>query len=410
MAEAGKKINWTDDQKKKIEQLVKEGKSDREIARIFDVNRTTIATYKRKWKLVSPIQIIDINKAELQRVEEAKAEFNQVEQLTHQLKYYESLAKKYQHELNERDWLISKIKDALSILKPPEKYVLPTYKTIHKEQKLVALFSDCQAFERIESEETNAFNYNYPIFEQRYRYWLDSIARITDIHRKSIPIKDLYIFALGDYLEGENIYFGQGARIQTDIIHQFFGMTDLMSSGLSELSKIFRSVNVTWLSGNHGRVFPKDQEKWYVNWEYVMGRFLQEKMKNHSNVTINVPMSWWAIEQIFDWKFYLTHGDELIRYMGVPWYSLERMDNRTAKVMQALGKEYQYMIIGHHHEPFSWDSPVGERICNGTFSYGSPYALKKLRALTRPSQMLFGVHPEWGISFRYVLRLDKDNQ
>lgn len=393
-----KPIVWSDEDKAKLRELIESGRSLREIAKIFNVEKTSIGKYAKKFGYtVKPRKVeIDGNVA-------------YEDHLKHQISFWKKRAAALEKVLNNRNWLIESCRDSLSVLEPPEPYILKDFKDRTSEQELVALLSDCHAFERIESDETNVFDYNFDIFKTRFQLWLDSIARITDIHRKSFPIKTLNLFGLGDYLEGQNIFFGQGARLDDNIVKQFFGMTDVVCNGLSYLSKLFENINVTWLSGNHGRVFLKGQDKWYVNWEYTMGRFIQEKMRLHNNIEIDVPMSWWTIKNVMGWKFYLTHGDELVRYMGVPWYALERMDNRTTRMLQAIGKEYQYMIIGHHHESFSWDAPVGERICNGTFSYGNPFALKKLRTMSRPSQTLFGVHPQWGITFKYILRLDQEN-
>lgn len=400
-----RRIEWTAEQKKQFIEYVNKGYSERKMAKIFGVNRSTIHKFKELWRLKTPGYTPTINQAEATDPQDEL-----INQITHQLKFYKQRTKHLQKIVNDRDWLIDSMKDSLSVLKSPPKYEIPLSDKGASEQEVVALFSDFQAFEKIERDETNAFEYNFDIFTQRFHYYLDRIVRITNLHRKSFPINKLHVFGLGDYLEGEDIYFGQSARIESNIIKQFFDTTDLMARGFSELSRHYDTIYVTWLTGNHGRVFKKGQEKWYVNWEYVMGRYLQMMLRDHKNIILDVPMSWWTIKEVLNWKFYLTHGDELIRYMGVPWYSFERMDNRTAKLMQALGEMYHYMIIGHHHEALEWDAAVGERICNGSFNMGNPLALKKLKLMTRPTQKIFGVHKDHGISFRYNVRLDDEER
>ena len=67
---------------------------------------------------------------------------------------------------------------------------------------------------------------------------------------------------------------------------------------------------------------------------------------------------------------------------------------------------YHYYLIGHHHEPFEWVRPEGERICNGTFVGANAFAGKSLATLVHPIQKLFFVHPEMGKVCSYNIRLD----
>jgi len=69
--------------------------------------------------------------------------------------------------------------------------------------------------------------------------------------------------------------------------------------------------------------------------------------------------------------------------------------------------KFDYIVMGHHHQAIQWDRPWGERIVNGSFSSGNPFAAKRLQLATRPTQLMFGVHPEQGVSFRYLIRLDR---
>lgn len=60
----------------------------------------------------------------------------------------------------------------------------------------------------------------------------------------------------------------------------------------------------------------------------------------------------------------------------------------------------------HHHEPFEWVRPEGERICNGTFVGGNAFASQQLATMVHPIQKLFFVHPEMGKVCSYNIRLD----
>ena len=105
--------------------------------------------------------------------------------------------------------------------------------------------------------------------------------------------------------------------------------------------------------------------------------------------------------------FYMIHGDTIPRYMSIPWYGLERMDGRTEKMLRSKEINYDYFVMGHHHQAFDWDASHGERMCNGSFSSGNMFASKELALMSPPTQMFFGVHPEQGITWRYKIRLNQ---
>ena len=163
------------------------------------------------------------------------------------------------------------------------------------------------------------------------------------------------------------------------------------------------------MAGNHGRINPPNESKFYVNWDFLMYNFMAAHTSLNKKIKWNIPMRWWIIKEILGWKFYLDHGNHLgMRYMGIPWYGLEKADGRLMKMMAGIDKKYDYICIGHHHTHFQWDAARGERFCNGSMSSGNFYAAKKMQLTCRPTQLLFGVHPDRGVTFRYPLRLDVD--
>ena len=326
------------------------------------------------------------------------------------------LSKKLTHEVEKRwdeDKLVEELKGMQSIVKPLKPYSRPKRDSTHKDQDLVLLFGDCQLGEKIQVKETGYKPYNIDIFKQRLDFLYESVMNITDRHRKDFNIPNLNIFMLGDIVEGSKIFRGQGSRIETDEVEQMFEGQEMISNFLRSLARNYDHISVPCVYGNHGRVADrKDQDLGYVNWDYLVYRNMKQILSGVKNIDIKVDKSWWRIEEVGGWKFHMEHGDRIKRYMQIPWYGAERNDNRTFKMMSDIGKEigkdyaYDYYVFGHHHVPWECDANRGERICNGTFSSGNPYAMRDLKVTARPTQKLFGVHPEVGISFRYNIRLD----
>lgn len=344
---------------------------------------------------------------------------NKVEDMnTYKLKREQRANKSYKRQisileerlLTEEDF-VERTKECMARIEPLKPYKRIDYKTQYEPQSLVVLFSDAQIGEKIDLKETQLGEYNIEIFKKRVENYYGSIMRIVDRYRKTTPINDANIFFLGDMVEGEKIYRGQGARITDDLMTQFFKGKDIVSKFISEMSANFEKVNCHCIAGNHGRAVgeKKDEAKFYVNWDYLMYNYMRDTLKEHKNLEWNIPMSWWTIAQVQNDKFFLTHGDDLMRYMGIPWYSMERMDNRESKMLQMVGKDYNHMVVGHHHQAIMWDGGPGERIVNGSFSSANYYAAKKMNLMTHPKQIIFGVHPDKGISFRYIIDLNKEN-
>ena len=75
--------------------------------------------------------------------------------------------------------------------------------------------------------------------------------------------------------------------------------------------------------------------------------------------------------------------------------------------MNSQDKQFDYLTIGHFHNPATVDGARGEKIINGAWAGGSFFSLKVLQTASRPSQYFFGVTPKHGISWRYKVYLDE---
>jgi len=315
--------------------------------------------------------------------------------------------KEFRKRIKEED-MIEDLRGMLSVAKPLKALPRAKLKTKHKQQEAVLLFSDAQIGERTQKKETGYVDYNVDIFKKEVERLYTSILNILERHRKDCPIEKLNILMLGDVIEGTgNIFRGQGSRIETDVVEQVltYGIP-IITNFIRSMARYFKEIYVPCIVGNHGRIRNKGEDLAYVNWDYVCYQFIKQVLSDIPNVKIEADKCWWKIVDIQKWKFYLEHGDAVQRYMRMPWYGMQRSDGETLMMMQSMKKTYHYYIMGHHHEPFEWDRPVGERICNGTFARGNAFAMRYLKSTVRPTQKFFFVHPEIGITARYNIRLD----
>jgi len=336
------------------------------------------------------------------------AKENSPSRLKYQIKYFQEKLRREQEKRYNEENLIEELKTVLSVARPLKAFPRKSFKGEHQEQEAVLLFSDCQIGEKIQKKETGYLDYNIEIFEERLKRLYNSVLNIINRHRKDCDINNLNIFMLGDLVEGNgNIYRGQAPRLATDVVEQVFNGQQMIADFLRSMARYFEKIVVSCIVGNHGRLRGKDEDLEYVNWDYVLYRNLQQILSRVKNIEFRVDKRWWRIEEVQGWKFYMEHGDRIKKYMTIPWYSAERVDNRVLKMLRAMNKDYDYFVFAHHHTSIEWDAGVGERICNGAFTSGNPYAMRELKVVSRPTQKMFGVHKEVGITWRYNIRLDR---
>jgi hypothetical protein len=360
------------------------------------------------------VESVKINKERVGKSEVEECGFSELEAMRRQVALLEREKNKLAARLADEDRIVEQIKDHIAALKPSPKFIAPKYKTTTQEQEMVALFSDGQIGEKVDIEEMGgiggAEGYNIEVFDRRLRYWAEKVVSIARSHRKITPIRKLNIFGLGDSLENEVIFPGQKGRITDPLTYQLIKGADLIAGAFSFMAGEFEEVEIDWLAGNHGRPGRKGENLHYDNWEYLLAGMVQSKLEKHSNIIWQVPKSWWMIREVLGWKFYLTHGDDIMRYMGLPYYSVDKYDAKMTLLLQEQGISFDYLCMGRHHQCVQWDRPWGEKLINGTFVSGNAFAAKKLQANCRPTQLVFGVHKDRGISWRYPIRLDEKNR
>ena len=104
-------------------------------------------------------------------------------------------------------------------------------------------------------------------------------------------------------------------------------------------------------------------------------------------------------------KFLYFHGNNIKGWNGIPWYGINRTASNFHAVLAGHGMTYDYMVLSHFHQSGMVDAVKGEYIMNGTWKGGDEYALGKLSVVARPAQWLFGVSPEFGITWRIPVSL-----
>jgi hypothetical protein len=282
---------------------------------------------------------------------------------------------------------------------------------IPKTEEALLLFSDAQIGENITLEDTNGIGeYNIHIFKERMDRLVKDIRELTYIHQLAHRIDTLNIFMLGDNVDGIGIYPGQVHHLDALVIDQMLIGSEKIAESLLKLLGTFKKIKITGIVGNHGRIGRKGENPSYVNFDYLLYKMLERLLINYKDrIEWHIPKSNWTLTNIGNAGFLLLHGDTIKAWNGIPYYGIDRADARLTKMLAAFGKTYQYLCLGHHHNPGDVDSPNGEKILNGTMVGGSSFSINQLHTTSRPSQWFFGVDPEKGrITWRYKILLDEE--
>lgn len=304
-----------------------------------------------------------------------------------------------------------------------------------QEQEIVALLSDLHLILAVVPEEVGGLgHYNEGIARKRLDHYRDSIIDITNLHRMAHPIRKLNLEILGDLVHGSNDA-GQWGSLHTeaDVVEQLFKACDMLTEFILQMRSEFDEVKVDCVYGNHGRTAKRGIEKKHVNWDYIIYKFLEVRLGQQKGITFNIPKAPFMVSEIMDYKFLLTHGDNIRAWMGLPFYGLDRNQKRMSSMLQKsktpegffgetdvlnlspeeaanralfYAKPFDHMIIGHFHQPaFLPAASGGKMIINNSFVGGDDYTINDLSVSGTASQFMFGVHPDRPISFQYEIDL-----
>ena len=312
------------------------------------------------------------------------------------------------------------------------------------EEVAVLVLSDLHCGLAVKKEEVCFLgdDYSVEVFRKRMKNLTNSVIEIIDLHRNLYPIKKLVIFCLGDLVHGMNDV-GQWSQVylEQDIINQIFECMSEMEKMILQYVQFFDNVEFYGVYGNHSRIAKQGIEKDFANWDYLMYKYLEQGLKNQSNLDFIYDRSWAQVATVMNQKFLLIHGDEMNglngmikaeqRYQGLfqhfkssketikalePYIEkIKRQPNNpeyNKEFIEAVmlhGKSFSNMVCGHIHNPNVLTTNYGGRlIVNGSFMQGDNYSIKRLQSMCKPSQKLFGVNKD-RITFSYDVDLDKEN-
>lgn len=292
------------------------------------------------------------------------------------------------------------VKTALR-LPPPRRIVKPKMSYTFDEEEMALVFSDSQIGELTNPKETGGLGaYSTEIFLERLEFLKESLIKIFSIEMRGVPYNRINLFFLGDIIAGSTIFKGQLRSIDMTTVEQVMTSVDQITYLVAWLATIFPEVACYCVVGNHGRIGEKGVNSPMDNFDYLVYKWMQERLANYKNITVNVADTWLMPVERKGTRFVLVHGDAIRSWMNIPFYGAERSERRVQKLLNIL---FDYYVVGHHHQ----DAKFGNIIMNGCWPGGSELSLKVMEVGGLPSQKLFSFHPNFGITWsRDVLLVD----
>ena len=299
--------------------------------------------------------------------------------------------------------MIKKLTQTKKLVRIPEKRKLFKGKV---EEKAILVLSDIHGGKKnyfMDLKTGKAVEtYNREICIKEANRLLNSMREINYLLSGHYNIKELYIVSVGDLVDNDIIYSGQRFFIDVGVGEQIMFIVKLLTDFISESLKMYEKVNFIVVGGNHGRLTSKrEAAPWYNNFDRLIGEILKEIFKNEERIEVICPESWFYLFNIYNWKYFIHHGDDVYSWMGLPYYGITRKSKSRRGELN-----FDIEIIGHFHT--SMIIPIGSNaktFVNGCWIEDDDWAFKKFGVRSVPTQWYFGVSSKRPVTWSFSLDL-----
>jgi len=276
------------------------------------------------------------------------------------------------------------------------------------EEHVVMHLSDGHHDQIVTREESGGLEeYNFPISCRRAENYVDTLIDWTQqTLSPRFDFKCLTVLAYGDHTSGE--IHGHVAR--SYFRNQFkntFAIGQLHALMYRDLAPHFDQINVVYLPGNHGRrSTKKDYHGAHDNWDYLVAEIARLHLQDVPNVSFLIPNAFSVNIDINGVGFNLSHGDDVQGSLGIPFYGMvRRQKGLIALNSMAGGQRIRYFCMGHHHVQGALADIDGELVLNGAWPGTDSYSYNRFVGFREPSQLIHGVNPKHGITWRMNVHL-----
>lgn len=276
------------------------------------------------------------------------------------------------------------------------------------EEHVVLHLSDGHHDQIVTPEESGGLEeYNFPISCRRAEVLVDTLLDWTQqTLSPRFNFRVCTVFAYGDHTSGEIHGHVQRSYFRNQF-KNCFAIGQLHALMYRDLAAAFDAVNVVYLPGNHGRrSIKKDYHGAHDNWDYLIGETARLHCRDMENVSFLIPNAFSVNVDVNGVGFNLSHGDDVQGSLGIPFYGMIRRQKGLIALNSIKGSQrIRYFCMGHHHVQGALADIDGELVLNGAWVGTDSYAFNRFSGYREPSQLIHGVNPKHGITWRMNVHL-----
>lgn len=275
----------------------------------------------------------------------------------------------------------------------------------------VLLISDEQVGEQVVAAEIEGVNhYDHTVYVQRHDLCAQKLVEITKHHMGDQKCPVACIAFLGDAISGE-IHAELAETNSLQSVPSAALVVETRRNAIDFWLKHFERLIVIVIPGNHGRTTIKPRFKRYskMNYETLIGWWLQSLYAKDSRIKIVVPESADYLLPVWGRNLFFTHGDRMGALSGKgagmgfagPVLPIVRGSKNIREQQASFGRHIDYIHVGHYHE----QGEAGGTFFNGTMAGYSEFA-HGLRFRAAPAmQTLYYLNEEFGPTARWPIYL-----
>lgn len=254
-------------------------------------------------------------------------------------------------------------------------------------------------------------SYNSDVCRERIALFGDKVERITNIQRSDHSVKRAHVYALGDMVEGEDIFPGQAFEIDSSLYKQVIDGVEILSDFLRRMLSTFEYVHFAGVIGNHGLLSSKNRGRYNpeTNMDRLLYKFVSMLFADEPRISFNIPdgsgeSNFYTVDYVGDYGTLLMHGDQL----GQPTSAHSYYKKVLGWKDTGIPERFDDVFIGHWHQNTKLTLGTTVLRIAGTPESDNTYAQERLGVMGRPSQHLQFIHPHRGVTCEYDVYLDQE--
>lgn len=270
-----------------------------------------------------------------------------------------------------------------SPLKPEERQAIQ----IKSDNDLIVMLSDLHIGQNFSSAWGR---YNLEVAKDRINQYLKKIIEIKDRHHS----ENCYVSLQGDMISN-SIHKSIAITNRENVIEQVIEASEMVTSFLVELSKIFNNITVVSVVGNHSRIDKKEDALKDERLDTIIEWYAKRKLEDFDNINFIDSFDNTITAFIVRGKHYVSvHGDfDAMSQSGL------------AKLSMMIGFFPYCVLYGHKHFPASTEINGIKLIQAGSLPGSGDDHTIELRLSGKPSQTIL-VCTDKGIECNYTVELD----